>query len=127
MARICDMDRLFARLLILLGLALPAPALAETPLADRDAFVAMVAGRELALPLFGVSIKVEPSGSLNGSAMGWPVTGEWRWENGLFCRTMDWSGTEIPPNCQLVQVVADDRLRFTSDAGQGMTAVFHLR
>lgn len=121
------MDHLFARLLILLGLALPAPALAETPLTDRDAFVSMVAGRELSLPLFSVSIKVDPSGRLEGSAMGWPVTGQWRWENGLFCRSMDWSGTEIPPNCQLVEVVSEDRLRFTSDAGTGMTAVFRLR
>jgi hypothetical protein len=121
------MDHLFARLLLLLGLALPVPALADAPLTSRDDFVAMVSGKELTLPLFGVSIKVDPSGGIEGSAMGWPVTGNWRWENGLFCRTMDWSGTEIPPNCQLVQVVAKDRLRFTSDAGQGMTAVFHLR
>lgn len=121
------MKPLSARLLTLLGLALPATALADMPVTSRDEFVAMVAGKELALPLFGVAIAVDPSGGIAGSAMGWPVTGQWRWENGLFCRTMDWSGTEIPANCQLVQVVAKDRLRFTSDAGQGMTAVFHLR
>jgi hypothetical protein len=123
------MDRQSSRLLLLLAsLTLSGPALADSPgpLTERDAFVAMVSGRELTLPLFAVSIKVDPSGGINGSAMGWPVTGQWRWENGLFCRSMDWSGTEIPPNCQLVEIVAEDRLRFTSDAGQGMTAVFRL-
>ena len=111
------------------SLALSGPSLADTPgrLMDGDAFFTMVEGRELALPFFRVSLKLDKSGGIDGTAMGWPLTGQWRWEDGLFCRSIDWSGTEIPANCQLVELVGNDRLRFTSDAGQGMSAVFVVR
>lgn len=123
------MDHVSSRLLpLLVSLALSGPVLADSPgrLSDRDAFVALVAGRELTLPMFAVSLKLDPSGGIDGSALGWPVTGKWRWEDGLFCRSMDWSGTEIPKHCQMVEQVSEDRLRFTSDAGEGMSAVFRL-
>jgi hypothetical protein len=124
------MDRLFSYLVFLLAsFALPDAALADFAgrLIERDAFVKLVAGHDLVLPLFRVSIRIDPSGSISGSAMGWQVTGQWQWQDGLFCRSMDWSGTEIPPNCQMVERLDEGRLRFTSDAGQGMSAVFLLR
>jgi hypothetical protein len=40
---------------------------------------------------------------------------------------MDWSGYEIPFNCQLVEALGDDRLRFTVDQGAGDSAEFRLR
>lgn len=95
-------------------------------LQSEQDFLTRVAGREIAQSFWGIRLVVRPDGTIDGSAMGWAVTGEWRWENGLFCRQMDWSGTEIPPNCQMVEV-AGEKVRFTSDAGQGDSATFNLR
>jgi hypothetical protein len=40
---------------------------------------------------------------------------------------MDWSGTEIPYNCQLVEVAGDSQIRFTVDQGAGDSATLNLR
>jgi hypothetical protein len=52
--------------------------------------------------------------------------GSWIWEDGHFCRDMDWSGTEIDYNCQLVEV-SGNRIRFTTDQGAGDDAVLRIR
>lgn len=118
------MPRALAACLLLL------PTLAQADgydrLAAREDFLTRIAGRPMVLPLFGVELVVQPDGTIAGKAMGWPVKGEWRWQDGLFCREMDWSGTEIPPNCQTVEL-AGTKVRFTSDAGQGDSATFTLR
>ena len=77
--------------------------------------------------LFGISLKVEPDGEIRGSAMGWDVTGTWEWQDGYFCREMDWSGYPIPKNCQLVEAKGDEAIRFTVDKGAGDSASFNLR
>ena len=61
------------------------------------------------------------------SALGWAVSGTWNWNEGYFCREMDWSGTPIPHNCQLVEARGDRKLRFTTDRGAGDSASFDLR
>ncbi len=82
-------------------------------------FISLVDGRELRMGLFGVSLKVMADGRIDGSALGDPVTGSWAWQDGYFCREMDWGGTEIPYNCQLVEVRADGTMRFTCRSGRG--------
>jgi hypothetical protein len=108
---------------------LAAPALSDefVPVRDKDAFVGLVEGRELRLPLFRISLLVEPDGEIRGQALGWDVTGKWDWRDGYFCRELDWSGTPIPFNCQLVEVRADRELRFTVDKGKGDSARFRLQ
>lgn len=93
---------------------------------DRSEFLDLVQGRSLRLGLFGINIDVRPDGTIDGRASGWDLTGTWSWQDGYFCREMDWSGTEIPYNCQLVEV-AGNRMRFTVDRGAGDDAVFNLR
>ena len=60
-------------------------------------------------------------GYFAGRAFGGPVTGQWRWENGYFCRDLFWNDTDLGYNCQLVQENGPT-LRFTSDQGAGMFA-----
>jgi hypothetical protein len=95
-------------------------------IATRDEFVAAVKDRDLRIGLLGITLKVQPDGTITGNAMGWPVTGTWEWQDGFFCREMDWSGTPIAYNCQLVERRGEN-IRFTVDKGKGDSARFALR
>ena len=110
-------------------LLLTAPALAETyqPITDRSAFVDIITKHELRLNLYNLSLTIPPTGEITGRALGWDITGSWVWQDGYFCRKMDWSGTPIPYNCQLVEAKGDETLRFTTDKGAGQSAAFDLR
>jgi hypothetical protein len=112
-----------------LGLLGPGKAQANsfTPVKDLDTFLSLVQDRELRLGAFGIALKVMPDGTIAGRAGGWDVAGSWNWQDGYFCREMDWSGTPIPYNCQLVEVAGSDRIRFTVDRGAGDSAAFNLR
>ncbi len=119
------------RMLPALGLFLltAAPAVANDfqPVREQSAFLSLVQGRELRLGLFGVSLQVLPDGRIEGSALGWDLKGSWNWQDGYFCREIDWSGSIIPYNCQLVEAAGDDKIRFTVDKGAGDSASFSLR
>ena len=92
----------------------------EFRVVDSDTrFVALIEGRELRR--FGIRLTVTPTGEIQGRAFGGPVTGQWRWENGYFCRDLFWNDTDLGYNCQLVQENGPT-LRFTSDQGAGMFA-----
>ena len=116
-------------MLILPALALPglAQANAFEPVRDKDAFLSLIKDKDLRIGLYNLTLKVTPDGRINGTALGWAISGSWRWEDGYFCRDMDWSGYAIPFNCQLVEAVDGSRVRFTSDRGQGQSASFGLR
>lgn len=112
-------------------IALAPPAVADASgfrkVTDRTEFLSLVNGKQLRIGIYGLRISVVPDGSINGSASGWDLTGSWSWQDGYFCREMDWSGYEIDYNCQLVEVRGDDRMRFTVDRGNGRSAEFNLR
>jgi hypothetical protein len=91
---------------------------------SRDTFVALVQDRELRR--FGIRLSVTPDGEINGRAFGTPVTGEWNWDGGYFCRDLFFGDEDLGFNCQLVQVNGET-LRFTSDQGTGMSADLTLR
>lgn len=116
------------RLAIASLLATPIAAFADgfSPVTQREIFVELVNARELRHPM-GIRLVVTPDGQITGRAMGLPVTRRWEWQDGYFCREMEWSGTEIPFNCQLVEAKARERLRFTVDKGAGETATFRLQ
>jgi hypothetical protein len=118
-----------AALVALAALAAAPPAAAEgfSRISDRNDFVEAVSGKELRMGLFGISLKVEEDGEIRGSALGWDVTGRWEWQDGYFCREMDWSGYPIPKNCQLVEARGGEEIRFTVDRGAGDSASFKLR
>ncbi|WP_445943899.1 dihydrodipicolinate reductase [Roseicyclus sp.] len=113
---------IFAIAVLGLGLiAGPRTAQAEEfRVVDSDTrFVALIEGRELRR--LGIRLTVTPTGEIQGRAFGGPVTGQWRWENGYFCRDLFWNDTDLGYNCQLVQENGPT-LRFTSDQGAGMFA-----
>jgi hypothetical protein len=116
--------RSFLALLIAAG---PVAAEEYKPVSDKAAFVALVAGKELRNGLYDLSLWVTPSGQIKGEALGWQVTGSWSWNDGYFCREMDWEGYAIPYNCQLVEARAGRDVRFTVDRGAGDSAAFRLR
>ncbi len=107
--------------------AVPAKANEFEPIRDKTEFLSLVEGRELRLNLFRIRIKVQGDGQIEGSALGWDLTGRWDWQDGYFCRDMDWSGMPIPFNCQLVEAKGGEEIRFTVDRGNGESAAFKLR
>lgn len=109
-----------------LGIAAASPVAAEdfSVVGSADRFVSLVTGRELRR--LGIRLTVTPEGQIIGQAFGAPVTGEWTWQGGYFCRDLFWNGDDLGYNCQLVQE-SGDTLRFTSDQGAGMSADLTLR
>lgn len=112
-----------------LGVAVPAMAEQFTPIPDENAFLSTVAGKDLRLKGYGpivVRLTVQPDGAITGRGMGWDVTGAWRWQDGLFCRDLNWGGSDLGQNCQAV-LVQGQTVRFVSDAGKGDYADFALQ
>jgi hypothetical protein len=117
---------LLAALLVLPIWANPLYGAEDRLISDKDSFLAAVNGRDLTIGLFDLSLTVLPDGTLTGTAMGWDVKGTWTWEDGLFCREMDWSGYKIDYDCQTVEQ-RGEKLRFTAKRGQGRAADFRLK
>jgi len=104
------------------------PAQAFERITDAQQFTQLIDGR--ALTRFGITLEVSAdgaaSGQISGRGFGYPVTGAWRWDQGFFCRDLDWGGSDLGFNCQAV-LLDGQRLRFVSDQGQGDHADFRLR
>lgn len=101
------------------------PAAAEfSKITSRDDFIRVISGKTLARPL--VRLQVSPEGAIEGRGAHWDVTGKWRWQNGYFCRDLNWGGDDLGYNCQEVRVNGN-RIRFTSDQGAGDSADFSLK
>lgn len=107
------------------------PTLAQAngyePVRDKAAFLSILKGKALRIGLYNLTLNVQPDGQIKGSALGWDISGKWQWQDGYFCRDMDWSGYPIEYNCQLVEVRENRELRFTEDRGTGSSASFRLR
>ena len=113
-------------LIALTLLMLPNFALAYEPIKEKGSFLEVLKGRDLHIGIYGLTLTVSEEGEIIGRALGSPITGSWAWRDGYFCRELDWSGREIPYNCQLVEVNGS-KLRFTTDKGMGDSAAFNLR
>ncbi|MGR3503453.1 dihydrodipicolinate reductase [Pseudaestuariivita sp.] len=115
-----------------LGVCLALAASAATATASmakidtRAQFLDALSGKSLRIGIYGLSLDVQPGGKIVGRAVGRPVTGDWAWQDGYFCRTIFWGEREIPYNCQRVDYDGDT-MRFTSDRGAGRSADFNLR
>ncbi len=94
---------------------------------DKDAFLSLLKDKVLRMGIYNLTLNVRPDGKINGSALGWEISGNWSWKDGYFCRDMDWSGYPIEYNCQLVEVRENREMRFTEDRGAGDSASFRLR
>lgn len=107
------------------AIMLVSPALAEfTKIENQSEFIELVAGKELKRPF--INLEVTPDGEISGYGAAWPVTGKWTWQDGYFCRDLYWADDELGYNCQEVKANAD-RIRFTSDKGDGDSADFRMR
>ncbi|MCM2561847.1 dihydrodipicolinate reductase [Lutimaribacter sp. EGI FJ00015] len=114
------MTRLFA---LCLALIIAAPAWAEEfqTVRDRGTFLSLVKDRDLRISFWGIRLQVTPDGKIEGKALGRPVSGQWQWQGGYFCRDLYWGERDLGPNCQQVQVQGRT-IRFTSDKGDGQFA-----
>ncbi|AGI69965.1 hypothetical protein OAN307_c46150 [Octadecabacter antarcticus 307] len=113
-------------LILTLCVALPESVQAFERINDRETFVNAVDGKDLRIAIYGLTLNVSANGTIAGRAIGWGISGSWIWEDGYFCRDMNWSGTAIDYNCQLVEVNGN-RIRFTVDKGEGNDAVLRIR
>lgn len=91
---------------------------------SRDEFMRAVAGKSLTR--FGIRLNVSDAGQITGRAFTKDVTGNWRWQNGYFCRDLYHGAEDLGPNCQVVEV-SGNTIRFTADEGRGIYADFRLR
>lgn len=108
-------------------LTLSAPAFAEgfQRIEGRDGFVSALQDRDLTR--LGIRVKVTDGGQIFGRAFGRKVSGDWKWQNGYFCRDLYWGGNELDlGNCQTVEK-RGNTLRFTSNKGTGDSADLRLR
>ncbi|WP_293440330.1 dihydrodipicolinate reductase [Planktotalea sp.] len=104
--------------------ATPAFAANYTKINYKTEFVKLVQGKMLTRPL--VKLQVSSAGSIKGRGAIWDVNGQWTWQNGYFCRNLNWGGMELGYNCQEVGL-SNGKVRFTSDEGTGQSAEFKLR
>ena len=93
---------------------------------DQATFLSLVDGKLLRNRLYGVRLNVFGNGQIQGEAVGWGITGTWSWQDGYFCREMNWGGDTIPYNCQLVEIRGNS-IRFTVDRGAGDSAAFRIQ
>jgi hypothetical protein len=107
----------------LLVQSMPLAAEEFRPVDAETTFVEVVKGKTLSR--FGISLAVSPDGKIEGRAFGTEVRGDWRWDEGLFCRDLAWGDRDLGPNCQLVKINGE-KIRFIADAGQGDYADFSL-
>jgi len=92
---------------------------------NLEEFLSIISNKELRRPL--IQLEVSEDGAISGKGAGWPVTGNWTWQDEYFCRDLFWGGDPLGYNCQRVDVRNDGRIRFTSDRGAGDSAEFRLR
>ncbi|WP_299964932.1 dihydrodipicolinate reductase [uncultured Roseobacter sp.] len=117
--------RKYVGILAVAAASLGTSAAAEfTKVDSEEAFLEAITGKELRRPL--VKLEVSQEGEISGTGAAWPVTGNWTWEGGYFCRDLFWGGDPLGYNCQAVEI-QDNWIRFTSDKGAGRSAEFRLR
>jgi len=119
---------MFRNLALIFAVSVAAPSVvgAFERISDRATFMSAVGNKDLKIALYGLTLNLRDNGSIAGRAVGYDITGSWVWEDGYFCRDMDWSGYPIEYNCQLVELDGD-RIRFTVDRGAGDDAVLRIR
>ncbi len=110
-----------------IGLALfgATSAVAEmTRITSKEDFLSRVDGKTLARPL--IKLFVTADGNITGSGASLPVSGDWVWKDGYFCRNLTWGKRDLGYNCQ--EITSEGQtIRFTSDQGKGDHADFKFR
>jgi hypothetical protein len=90
---------------------------------EQSRFVDLITSKKLRR--FGIELTVTPEGRIEGRAFGRPVSGDWAWTGGYFCRSLFWGSENLGDNCQAV-LVSGDTVRFISDQGTGDYADLRL-
>ncbi len=67
---------------------------------------------------FGEYVIVHDDGTLSGYFSGKPLSGNWSWEDGYYCRTVSLGGKDLGHDCQIVEL-SGNRLNFIRKKGKG--------
>ena len=111
-------------LIVFLTVLMPVVGTADSVFVTKaQRFIDLVSGKTLRRPL--IWLQVSSNGTISGAGAFQKVTGKWTWQEGYFCRSLRWGGSDLPYNCQQV-IIDGDSLRFTSDRGTGDSATFKL-
>jgi len=105
-------------------LPLTAAASGARQVTEKSEFLSLVSGKTISRPL--VKLSVSSDGQISGKGAKWPVTGKWTWKGGYFCRSLDWGGTDLGYDCQMV-TMNNGSISFTAERGKGRSAAFSLR
>lgn len=81
------------------------------------AYRAQVVGNRQVVAGSGHAV-VQPDGTVTGEWNGQPVSGNWSWNDGYYCRSLRIGNTDTGSNCQLIEVEGN-QIRSTNDRGQG--------
>jgi hypothetical protein len=90
----------------------------------RDAFVSAFADR----PLYGaegVVFTIHASGRLTGTIDGKYLTGEWFWQDGLFCRRASLGGEDLGVDCELIWKRGSEMM-YRGDGGSAPPVIVSL-
>ena len=117
--------RVFFTTVVIFGFLHAQSATAEFLIvSQRDEFLKIINGKQLERPL--IKLQVSDIGQISGRALAIGVRGTWSWQKGYFCRDLFWGKKELGYNCQQVSF-RGDKIRFTSDEGEGDYADFTLK
>ena len=117
------MRRLLMTVICAFGLSAGSAAAEFTKIDDAETFRSVISGKTLSRPF--IRLQVSPGGTISGKGLSWPVTGNWTWQDGFFCRDLTWGDSELGYNCQEVRLNGG-KIRFRSDRGTGDFADFSL-
>lgn len=92
---------------------------------DLDAFKARFIGPKIMDPADDANyFVINEDGTLKGTWHGAELAGEWRWEDGYFCRSLS-SPRPAPEDCQQWGV-ADGKARLVRNRGEGDATFYAL-
>ena len=107
-----------------LGLG-PAAAESFVVVSDYDTFAATFIGAKIGDPEDTANyFVIAEDGTLEGPWHGRTLKGEWRWEDGFFCRTL--TAPPAPEDCQQWSVSGNEA-RLVRNRGTGETTVYTIR
>ena len=94
-----------------------------TPITDLSLFQTAVVGKRLEYKANHVVV-INSDGTWGGQWGNGEIHGDWSWEDGAFCRTIN---TGRPRDCQIFALSdQSDKLKITRDRGVGQTFTYKI-
>ena len=89
----------------------------KTRIETEQEFREIAVGKKLVYKI-GEYVIAHDDGTMSGYFGGKPLTGNWNWEDGYYCRTGKLGGKSLGEDCQIVEL-SGNRLTFFRKKGKG--------